>query len=67
MARPADYLTRSLVFFAAICSLAWGVPATPSFTVSFDPALGSEPLSGRIILMLSRTNRFSSAAWITII
>jgi hypothetical protein len=56
--QPADYLKRSLLIIAAICSIAWGPPATTTFSVSFDPALGNEPLSGRIILMLSRTNRF---------
>jgi hypothetical protein len=56
--RPADYLKRSLIVIAATCSLAWGQRATTTFSISFDPSLGSEPLSGRIILMLSHTQQF---------
>ena len=56
--RPGDYLKRSLIVIVATCSLAWGQRATTSFSISFDPFLGSEPLSGRIILMLSHTQQF---------
>ncbi len=42
---------------AAVCC--WLPPAAAAtFSVSFDPALGPEPRSGRIILMVSRTSRF---------
>jgi hypothetical protein len=54
----ADYLKRTAILVAAVGSLAWG-QRDAAFSLSFDPALGSTPLSGRIILLLSRTERFS--------
>jgi len=53
------YLKKALVIVAAACFLAWKPAATTTFSVSFDPAVGNEPRSGRIILMLSKTSRFS--------
>jgi hypothetical protein len=59
--RPTDYLKRSLIVIAAVCTLAWGQGGITTFSISFDPSLGTEPLSGRIILMLSRTQQLSPA------
>lgn len=56
--KPADYLKKCLILLAAVSSLAWGQQATTTFSISFDPAVGNEPLSGRIILLLSRTQQF---------
>jgi hypothetical protein len=56
--KSADYLKRFLIVVAAVCALAWGQSGTTTFSISFDPSLGNEPLSGRIILMLSRTQQF---------
>ena len=57
--RPTDYLKRSIIVIASVCALAWGQGGTTTFSISFDPSLGNEPLSGRILLMLSRTQQFS--------
>ncbi len=57
--KPAVFLKRSLLVIAAVCSLAWGQTGTTTFSISFDPALGAEQLSGKVILLLSRTQQFS--------
>jgi hypothetical protein len=50
---------RFLILIGMVLTLAFGPKGPRTFSVSFDPALGTAPLSGRIILMLSRTNQFS--------
>jgi hypothetical protein len=53
-------LSRILLVLLAVGSLAWqSQNETTAFSICFDPALSKEPLSGRIILMLSKANRFS--------
>jgi hypothetical protein len=56
----ARLLKGIFLILALISSAAWCPrDAATTFSLSFDPSLGADPVSGRIILMLSKTSKFS--------